>query len=56
MQITTKDGRNVSSLFLQQMKGEITRAQFIELAGLDPVEEEKHYQERLAQNKKIIYI
>lgn len=56
MRVTTKDGKDVSKLFLMQMKGEITRAQFIEMAGLDPIEEEKHYQERLTQNKNIQYV
>lgn len=28
-------GEDVSSLFYRQMKGEITRDEFIELAGLD---------------------
>jgi hypothetical protein len=56
MKVTTKNGKDVSDLYFRQMKGEITRAQFIELAGLDPAEEEKHYQERLAQNKNIQYV
>lgn len=34
MQILTKDGRDVSGLFLRQMKGEITREEFIKLAGI----------------------
>lgn len=56
MKITTKDGVDVTGLILQQMEGKITRDEFIKLAELDPTEEEKHYQERLAQNKNIQYI
>lgn len=56
MQVTTKSGVDVSGLFLQQMEGKITREEFIKLAGLDPVVEEKHYQERLAQNAKVTRI
>jgi hypothetical protein len=34
MKVTTKEGIDVSGLFLKQMMGEITRAEFIKLAGL----------------------
>ena len=32
--INKKTGEDVSSYFLMQMKGEITRAEFMELAGI----------------------
>lgn len=41
MQITIK-GKDVSDLYLQQMQGKITRAEFIQLAGLDEREEAIH--------------
>jgi hypothetical protein len=56
MKVVTKDGVDVTGLMLKQMKGEITRDEFIKLAGLDPEVEEKHYQERLQANKNVIYI
>lgn len=34
MIVTTKDGRDVSGLFLRQMKGEITREEFMRLANI----------------------
>jgi len=44
MMITNKrTGKDVSGLYLQQMKGEITRDEFIKLAGLDPKVEAEHY-------------
>ena len=36
-------GKDVSSLFLQQMQGKITRDDFIKLSGLDP-KIEKNYE------------
>lgn len=43
MKITnTRTGEDVSNLFLMQMKGEITRDEFIKRAGLDPEVERKH--------------
>jgi len=57
MKIVHKEtGEDFTSLIYRQMKGELTREEVIKLAGLDPIEEEKHYQERLQANKNPLYV
>lgn len=46
-------GEDVSSLYLKQMQGEITREEFIKLAGLDPEVEQKHYEERVHNRRNL---